>query len=172
MHPLVEDLAPQAFVLLNAEYLDRRALPYLLELRSPLRRGRIQIAQRALIICATVEPSGAGDSKFCKMVNDVKELRPAWTHRLHIDLMDATEFQEMLLTFIRRNLYAVFRDDIDQDGVVQEAAEWTQAEWRLIATQLVPLIDEELGPARGNEPRQLTKKVWERVQKRWEKRQW
>ena len=56
--------------------------------------------------------------------------------------------------------------------MIQEAAEWTQAEWRPLAAQLVPLLDEELGPAKGEVARVLTNKVWGRVRKRWEKRQW
>lgn len=153
-------------------FLDRRALQYLLELRSPLQRGRPRIAQRALIICVTVDPGEANDSKFGKMVNDVSELRLAWTEPLTIDLMDAAEFQEVLLILIRRNLRTVFAADVDQDQLIQEAAEWTQAEWSPITSQLVPLIDEELGPAKRDESRILTNKVWERVRKRWQKRQW
>ena len=170
--PLTKELEPQAFVLLNSEHLDRRALQYLLELRSPLQRGKPRIAQRALIICVTVDPGEANDSKFGKMVNDVSELRLAWTEPLTIDLMDAAEFQEVLLILIRRNLRTVFAADVDQDQLIQEAAEWTQAEWRPITSQLVPLIDEELGPAKRDESRILTNKVWERVRKRWQKRQW
>ncbi|GAB4212936.1 MAG: hypothetical protein OHK0022_49410 [Roseiflexaceae bacterium] len=86
--------------------------------------------------------------------------------------MDAAEFQEVLLILIRRNLYTVFAEEVDQDQVIQEAAEWTQAEWRPLAAQLIPLIDEELGPAKGESDRLLTNKVWGRVRKRWEKRLW
>lgn len=113
--PLTKELKPQAFVLLNSEHLDRRALQYLLELRSPLHRGRPRIAQRALIICTTVDAAAANESKFGKMVSDVNELRPAWAKPLTIDLMDAAEFQEVLLIFIRRNLRTVFTEDVDQD---------------------------------------------------------
>lgn len=114
----------------------------------------------------------ASGSKFGKIVNDVKELRPSWARRLEIGLMDVGEFQEVLLTFIRQNLHAVISEDVDPDKVIEQAGEYTQAEWRLIATQLVPLIDQELGPARGDEPRQFTEKVWDRMRNRWEKRQW
>jgi hypothetical protein len=45
VHPLADEINPQAFVLLNGEYLDKRALQYLLELRSPFsaagRRSRV-----------------------------------------------------------------------------------------------------------------------------------
>jgi hypothetical protein len=46
-------------VLLNGEYLDRRALHYLLELCSPVHRGLPNVARRGLIVCASVEPVAA-----------------------------------------------------------------------------------------------------------------
>ena len=173
VNPLVHELDPHAFVILNGEYLDRRCWPYLLEeLRSPIQRGKSRVAQRAVIVCASVDPSAAGDSKFGKQVNDIKELRAVWPHRLEIGLMDVDEFVPVMLTFIRRNLNTIFADGVDQDAILQEAAAWTQAEWRLIATQLLPIIDEELGPAKSDSPRVLTEKVWNRVRERWQKRRW
>ncbi len=169
VNPLVSELEPQAFVILNGEYLDKRCWPYLLELRSPIQRGRPRLAQRALIVCASVDPAEAGDSKFGKMVNEVKELRAAWPNRLEIGLMDVDEFVPVMLTLIRRNLNTIFGKDVDQDAILQEAAAWTQAEWRLTTEQLLPIVDQELGTA-GNEPRVLTKKVWDRVRTRWQKR--
>jgi hypothetical protein len=80
-----------------------------------------------------------------------------------------------MLTFLRVNLNTIFSPDFDEAdrfSILQEAAAWTQAEWRLIATQLVPLIDEELGPQKSDEPRVLTKKIWEQVRKRWQSRRW
>ncbi len=130
------------------------------------------MAQRALIVCASVDPTVAGDSKFGKLVNDIKELRAVWPHRLDIGLMDVAEFVPVMLTLIRRNLNTIFADGVDQDEILQKAAAWTQAEWRLITTQLIPIIDEELGPAKSDSPRVLSKKVWDRVRKRWQKRRW
>jgi hypothetical protein len=170
--PLDDELKPQAFVLLNGEHLDRAALQYLLELRNPVQRGRPRTARRSLIICVSVDPATADDSRFAKMVSEVSELRAAWPNPLAIDLMDEVEFQEVMLRLVRENLQAVFAEDVDQDEVIQESAGWTQAEWRPIATQLIPILDEELGPAKGEAARVLSKRVWERVGKRWEKRQW
>jgi hypothetical protein len=175
VHELDDELQPQAYVLLNGEYLDPRALQYLLELCCPLHRGQANVARRGLVICASVEPAVASDHKFGKMVNEIKELRAVWPNRLEIKQMDGDEFSPVMLTFIRRNLNTVFGKDVDdaeQKSILQEAADWTQGMWRLIATQLVPLIDEELGPQKGDEPRILTKKVWERVRKRWQQRLW
>lgn len=175
VHVLDDELQPQAYVLLNGEYLDRRVLQYLLELCNPIRRGQPNTARRGLVICASVEPAVGGDSKFGKLVNEIKELRAVWPNRLEIKHMEANEFVPVMLTFIRRNLNAVFADNLDdagRDELLQEAAAWTQAEWRLIANQLVPLIDEELGPQKGHEPRVLTIKTWERVRKRWQQRLW
>ncbi len=170
--PLVDMLEPRAFVVLNGEYLDKRCWPYLLELRSPIQRGKPLVAQRALIVCASVEPTTANDSKFGKLVNDIKELRAAWPNHLDIGLMEVAEFIEVMMFLILRNLNTVFEEGVDQDELFREAAEWTQAEWRLITTQLIPIIDEELGPAKNDEPRILTTKVWGRVRDRWKKRQW
>jgi hypothetical protein len=144
VHKLDDELQPQAYVLLNGEYLDSRALRYLLELCSPLHRGLPNVARRGLIICASVEPAAAADTKFGKMLHEIKELRAVWPNRLEIKQMDADEFVPVMLTFLRRNLNTVFAgefDDADQNAVLQEAAAWTQADWRLIATQLVPLRD-------------------------------
>ena len=129
------------------------------------------VAQRALVVCASVDPTTANDSKFGKLVNDIKELRAAWPNRLDIGLMDVAEFVEVMVFLVRRNLNTVF-EGVDQDELLREAAEWTQAEWRLMTTQLIPIIDEELGPAKNDEPRILTRKVWGRVHDRWKKRQW
>ncbi len=93
--------------------LSYRALRFLLELRSPHQRGRPQLARHALIICTIVDPAAANDSKFGKMVSDVNEVRSAWAKPLTIDLMDAAEFQEVLLILIRRNLHTVFAEDVD-----------------------------------------------------------
>jgi hypothetical protein len=41
-----------------------------------------------------------------------------------------------------------------------------------MTTQLIPIIDEELGAANGDAPRIVTQKAWERVRDRWKKRQW
>jgi hypothetical protein len=172
VHPLIDELDPHAIVVLNGEYLDKRCWPYLLELRSPLQRNKPLIAQRALIVCASVEPATAGESKFGKLVNDIKELRPYWPKHLAIELMDGEEFIEVMVSLIRKNLNAVFDESVDQDELLHEAAEWTQAEWRLITTQLIPIIDAELGAAKGDAPRIVTKKIWERVRDRWKKRQW
>jgi hypothetical protein len=57
-----------------------------------------------------------------------------------------------------------------QDEIPQEIASWTQAKWRLITTQLIPIIDEELGPAKSDSRRVLRKNAWDRVRKRWLKR--
>ncbi len=170
--PLDDDLQPQAYVLLNGEYLDKTVWRYLLELRSPIQRGTPHLARRSLIICASVDPAAAEDSKFAKMISEVPELRAAWPRRMVIDLMDAPEFQEVLLRLVRQNLNAVFAEEVDQDGVIQEAANWTQGAWRLLTEQLIRIVDEELGPAKRDAPRVLTKAVWGRVRKRWEKRQW
>ncbi|NNJ13094.1 hypothetical protein EKD04_022470 [Chloroflexales bacterium ZM16-3] len=170
--PLDDDLQPQAYVLLNGEYLDKAVWRYLLELQSPIQRGAPRLARRSLIICASVDPAAAEDSKFAKMISEVPELRAAWPRRMVIDLMDAAEFQEVLLRLVRQNLNAVFAEDVDQDEIIQEAANWTQGIWRLLTEQLIRIIDEELGPAKSDAPRVLTKAVWERVRKRWEKRQW
>ena len=86
--------------------------------------------------------------------------------------MDVAEFVEVMVALVRRNLNTVFEEAVDQDELFREAAEWTQAEWRLMTTQLIPIIDEELGPAKNDEPHILTKKVWGRVRDRWKKRQW
>jgi hypothetical protein len=152
--------------------LDRRCWPYLLELRSPIQRGKPRVARRALIVCASVDPTGAGDSKFGKLVNDIKELRAPWPNRLDIGLMDVDEFVPVMLILLRRNLNTIFADEVDQDELLQEVASWTQAEWRLITTQLIPIIDQELGPAKSDAPRVFNKKIWERVRKRWQSRRW
>ncbi len=170
--PLADKLSPRAFVLLNGECLDKRALQYLIELRSPIHRGKPHIARCAMIICAAIEPDNADDHKFAKLVNEVNELRVYWPRRLEIGLMEAREFQEVLFILIRHNLHAIFTDDMNRDVLVQEAAEWTQAEWRLITDQLIPLLDEELGPKKIDGPRLLSSKVWEQVRSRWKARQW
>jgi len=172
VNPLITDLEPHAFVILNGEYLDRKVWPYLSELRSPIQRGKPRVAQRALIVCASVDPASAGDSKFGKLVNDIKELRAVWPNRLELGLMEVSEYVEAMLTLVRRNLNTLFGDDVDRDKILEEAAGWTQAEWRLITTQLIPILDQELGPAKGDEPRVLMKKVWDRVCQRWQKRRW
>lgn len=172
VHPLIDELDPSAVVVLNGEYSDKRCWPYLTELRSPIQRNKPLIAQRAPIVCASVEPTTGGDSKFGKLVNDMKELRPYWPNRLAIGLMDVAEFVEVMVALVRRNLNAVFAEGVDQDEILREAAEWTQAEWRLTTTQLIPIIDEELGAAKGDAPRIVTKMVWGRVRDRWKKRQW
>jgi hypothetical protein len=112
VHELDDELQPHAYVLLNGEYLDRRAMQYLLELCNPLQRGQPGIARRGLIICASVDPAIAGENKFGKMVNEIKELRAVWPNRLEIRLMDADEFVHVMLTFLRRNLNTVFADNI------------------------------------------------------------
>jgi hypothetical protein len=86
--------------------------------------------------------------------------------------MDVDEFVPVMLILLRRNLNTIFADEVDQDELLQEVASWTQAEWRLITTQLIPIIDQELGPAKSDVPRVLSKKVWERVRKRWQSRRW
>ncbi|KAB8142902.1 hypothetical protein F8S13_11655 [Chloroflexia bacterium SDU3-3] len=172
VHPLANQIDPKAIVLLNGEYLDKRALLYLLELRNPFQRGRPHLPRRALVISVTANPESLEENKFGKMVNEIKELRRFWSDHMVIDFMDAPEFQEVLLIFIRRNLQAVFANDIDHDMVIQEAAEWTQGDWRLLAKQLIPLIDQELGPQIGTTPRQFTHSTWQRVRNRWQKRLW
>jgi hypothetical protein len=92
VHKLDDELQAQAYVLLNGEYLDSRALRYLLELCSPLHRGLPNVARRGLIICASVEPAAATDTKFGKMLHEIKELRAVWPNRLEIKQLDAEEF--------------------------------------------------------------------------------
>ena len=53
--PLMDVLLPQALVVLNAQYLDKRTLGYLLELRSPLKRTGASIPMLSLILCTSVE---------------------------------------------------------------------------------------------------------------------
>lgn len=170
--PLDDELQPQAFVLLNGEHLDRAAWSHLLELRTPTQRGTPHLARRALIVCVAVDPTAAEKSKLAKVIDKLPELRVAWDRRMTIDLMDAEEFQEVLLSLVRQNLNAVFAEDVDQDAIVQEVAEWTQAEWRPLTEHFIRIVDAELGPAKSDMPRVFTKAVWERVRERWMKRQW
>jgi hypothetical protein len=171
--PLIEELDPRAIVITHAQHLDWRALPWLLELRTPLNLYHAPIAERALILCGTEDVQAKSAGPFRKLMTREQgsEFSLAWRDRLEFRPMEPLgEFIDVMLTVIEQNLQAAFGDDIDEDVCLQDFGEWTEVNWRLLV-RLVEILDECLGPQPEQGPRLLTAKVKECAHQMWLKRQ-
>ncbi|NJK79538.1 MAG: hypothetical protein HC893_11870 [Chloroflexaceae bacterium] len=62
---------------LDAQLLDTTALNWLLDVRTPLRRGRPAIARRALILCGTEDVDAKMSGPIGKMMDKTEQLRRA-----------------------------------------------------------------------------------------------
>jgi hypothetical protein len=171
--PLIEELDPRAIVVTHAQHLGWRALPWLLELRTPLNLYHEPIAERALILCGTEDVQAKSAGPFRKLMTREQgsEFSLAWRERLEFRPMEPLgEFIDVMLTLIEQNLQAAFGDDVDEDTCLQDFGEWTQVNWRLLV-RLVEVLDECLGAQPEQGSRILNAKVKECAYKKWVGRQ-
>lgn len=162
--PLMDELLPQALVISNAQYLDKRTLSYLLELRSPLKRTGTRIPMLSLILCTSVEDSSGEGSRFGKLLSAFGEADIPWKKRMLFPIMDSREFVAVMLRLIDMNLDAKVGDDVVKTQMYDEFATWTDCNWWLVR-ELVLVLDRALGPRRDDQRRIITGKVLEEVQR-------
>lgn len=166
VHPLFEQLQPQAVVVTNAHLLDERSLNLLLELRRAARRGFALAPRCALILCAQIESSDKSGGRLSKIMNMNGETRAAWPDHIQYSLMKVGEFGTTMLTLVKENLHAEFASDVDVRATLQLFGRWTHANWWLIE-RLVAVLDTALGPVRESRPRIITTVVIANVQNTW-----
>lgn len=166
VHPLFDQLQPQAVVVTNAHLLDDHALQLLLELRRSVRRGMARVPRCALILCGQSESSANTDSRLSKLMHAQSETRAAWPNHIHYQLMNTGEFGRAMLDIVQQNLQAAFAPDVDVRATLQLFGTWTHANWWLI-DELTQTLDTALGPGREGTPRLLTNAVIANVQHAW-----
>ena len=166
VHPLFEQLQPQAVVITNAHLLDKQTIELLLELRRPTRRGYSLIPRCALILCAQTPLGNDTDSQWSKLLNTVSETRAAWPNHLQYNSLTVNEFGIVMLTIVEENLNAKFASGLDPQTTLQLFGKWTHANWWLIE-QLIIKLDTALGSMQQGKPRLVTQAVVEQVQKVW-----
>lgn len=171
--PLLDMLDPLAIVVLDAQLLDSTSINWLLDLRTPLRRGQPLIAERALMLCGTEDVHAKTLGRIGKLMDKTEELRQAWYRRLVFERMHtevtSDEFDRIMVRLIRHNLDAVFSDEASAAPYLEEFAAWTTTNWHLI-DELANMLDRCLGPRREDGPRRLTEPVMACVREQWLKR--
>jgi hypothetical protein len=111
-----------------------------------------------------------GHSKFAKLMNGQSETQLAWRSKMLLSPMVLSEFAAIVVTFLRRNLDAVFGSDVNANGVMKEFYEWTRGNWWYIH-ELIKALDSALGSTRkSGEPRVITEAVMKRLRDTWVKR--
>lgn len=128
--PLVKTLQPRAVVIGNAQYLEKRALHWLLLLRTFGEQGHALLPRHALILSAQVEPGGEESSDFARLMNGHGETKLAWPRKLLLSPMSLNEFVTIVVTLVRRNLDAIFGSDVDPNELAKEFYAWTRGDWR------------------------------------------
>jgi hypothetical protein len=86
------------------KHLDWRALPWLLELRTPLNLHHEPIAERALILCGTEDLQAKSAGPFCQLMTREQgsEFSLAWRDRLEFRPMNpAGEFVSVMVALVR-----------------------------------------------------------------------
>ncbi|NNJ11571.1 hypothetical protein EKD04_014635 [Chloroflexales bacterium ZM16-3] len=166
--PRIQDLQPRVVVIGNAQHLEKRALHWLLLLRTYAEQGHS--ARHALVFSAQVEPGGEESSKFAKLMNGQSETQMVWSRKMLLSPMALPEFAAIVVAFVRRNLDAVFGSDVNANGVTKEFYEWTRGNWWYIH-ELIKALDRALGPTKkSGEPRVITEAVMKRLRETWVQR--
>jgi len=168
--PVMQELQPRALVVGNAQYLDERALHWLLLLRTHAEEGHPLLARHSLVFSGQVEPGGEESSKFARIMNGQSETKLAWPHKMLLTPMALPEFVAIVVVMIRRNLDTVFGSDVNANRVTTEFYEWTRGNWWYIS-ELTKALDGALGPAKkSGESRVITEGVMNRLREAWVQR--
>jgi hypothetical protein len=121
--------------------------------------------------------SAAAWEQAAAKMDQSEMLRQVWYNRLVFERMkeedwesdEPGEFELVMARLIRKNLNAVFSEDVDADECVEEFAQVTVRNWHLLV-ELVKVLDTCLGPIRNEQSREITSAVMDCMRKKWLKR--